>query len=638
MDKAESARIFRMIITGYVLPPVVWFFLVWFLDIADFDDLLSMWINIQGPLILALMVTFIGYQASRFLHQIVDAKSNPGNIDKVEKAQSAISRLPRYFIYSFPIVAFLTPLAMVSGVFNYFSTNFFYSIFLYFFVAFVLSASFLIQMVIGIEKWTSSIPLSQKFNDLNVANKFNIILGPQFISVFAITAISAFSVVYNNRDSDETHYLMLVKSLTVGAVLMSIVFVNLYSMQNMLLNPVRNLHGTMRNLVRGKLNLAARLEYTTRDELAFTAKFFNDFMSSIMETMKNIQRSSYDMEDFTQKLDLNSKKYRYIAQKEDDAISDIARNLNFVHTSMTELSETTASQGQKLDVVIEEMKKAADYGVELLHELENSNEEVIKTTTVAQAGESSMNMMRNTMEKIHNVFIEISEVLTFINDVAEKINLLSLNASIEAARAGDLGMGFSVVAQQIARLAEETKKSVSNINQLLEQSDDTIKAGSDQILSGAHTVLTLLDGVDNIEKLFGKLLFSLKEELALFNKVEVNISDIKMDSTSLERLSQGFKERVFTMQDNLSNITDYSKNTLEATSELTNNALSNRKIVSQLKKRVTFFQMEKTKTKPIQLNPKERKDQKGQRAASPGSSSAPSQVSSQASPSEKKVS
>ncbi len=597
MDKAESNRIFKIILSGYTAPLVIWMGIVWFLDIATSNDIISMFTNLQGPLLFTILISLVAYQASRMLHQIVDAKASPNDPEKTDKAQRALARIPRYFLYSFPVISLTTPAAMIGGIYEFTSFNYAYCISLYFFTAFIISASFFIQMVINLEKWGRSIPLSRKYNDLNIGDKFNLILTPHFIAVIFIILTSMLAIADNNAESNDLHYLLLVKSSVMAAIFLGIIFVNLYSMQNMLLTPVRKLHETMRNIVRGKMNIASRMDYNTRDELAYTAIFFNDFMSRLFNTIKNIQMTSYDIEDFTLKLDLNSKKYRYNAQKEDDAISDIARNLGFVQNSLHEMLQASSAQSDKIESIITEMTKAAEYGDELIEELEKSNEEVVRTTTIAQAGENSMNTMRNTMEQIHNVFIEIAEVLTFINDVAEKINLLSLNASIEAARAGDLGMGFSVVAQQIARLAEETKKSVSNINRLLENSDEAIKTGSDQILSGAHTVLTLLQGVENIEKLFGKLFFALKEELGVFKKVEHNVHDVKMDAATMERVTGAFQEKVQLIEEILSNVTDYSKGTLEATNEISASAVNNKRIVNSLKKKVTFFQVEKTEKK-----------------------------------------
>lgn len=593
MDKLDSNKIMKYFMTGFALPPFVWLFFIWYLEIVSFDTLISMFLSIPMPAFYITFLTLLFLLVRKNLLLIEEGIVKLQDPKAVNAAQQAISFLPRYYLIMLPIFALLLPLVSLVGGLAFFSTEYTFGVLIGVPLVFIVATPFFIHILMTLERGTTKIPFSLKHHDLSVGAKMTLVLMPNFTATFMVVVISALAVAHRYMHSDDLMLTMVVKLIIVGASMVAVIMVNIFSLQYQIVNPVRKLHNMMRNMSRGGINVHSRMERETRDELGGVSIYFNQFMDTIAKILKQLQGSSSDMAESSAKLNDSSKKYRYITQKENESISEVAKTAQQTFTTAGTLCTVINHQNESIKAIIEGMKDAGRYGDEMIEELEEGHQQVIKTTSTAQVGENSMNMMRDNMEKIHTVFEDIAEVLDFINDIAEKINLLSLNASIEASRAGEMGMGFSVVSQQIARLAEETKKSVININHLLENSNDRIKEGSDHILSGAQTVLTLLMGVEDIEKLYGKLLGGLKKELARFKKVEVDIEDIKTSSDSVERMSVTQKDRMNSLLELLGSMSSISENALEAMKELSNETAANSHLVENLQKKITGIQVEK---------------------------------------------
>ncbi len=116
-------------------------------------------------------------------------------------------------------------------------------------------------------------------------------------------------------------------------------------------------------------------------------------------------------------------------------------------------------------------------------------EEIVEQTSISK---ESLLEVENTISKISEQSKGIGETVSIIVDIADKINLLSLNASIEAARAGDYGRGFAVVADEIGKLAIQTTESIKEIEKVLTISSKTTTEGVSVITSTADTIKKLI--------------------------------------------------------------------------------------------------------------------------------------------------
>ena len=146
----------------------------------------------------------------------------------------------------------------------------------------------------------------------------------------------------------------------------------------------------------------------------------------------------------------------------------------------------------------------------------------------AEVSQSEMENMVSTMECISDTSSRIESIIGEIEDIAAQTNLLSLNASIEAARAGDAGRGFAVVADQIRILAEQSAKSAVNTRELIESSVNEINVGSKAALKTSEVLKDVVTSIKDIADI----------SKALSENIKIQVESIGQADEGMNRISE----------------------------------------------------------------------------------------------------
>ncbi|WDE03457.1 methyl-accepting chemotaxis protein [Thalassomonas viridans] len=324
--------------------------------------------------------------------------------------------------------------------------------------------------------------------DLRILNKTRQEIA-QMLTQFAKNTLEEAQQLAQEVEQDTSQQIFATVSVLIAFAVLALI-ASLYLIRN-LLKPIITLKSAAIELSRGDGDLTRRLSSNNRDEIDALSNEFNSFIAKVHGIVSEIATSVKETHSYLGEFSSIAQTTQNGTEKQKSEILRISQSMKNVIELGHRVNQSTHSAQQQSDQIFTETKQ----GVELVNESNNG----IKSLA------GKVNSASEVIFELSNASSEINSVLDVIENIADQTNLLALNAAIEAARAGDAGRGFSVVAEEVRDLAMKTQestvsiqKTIANIQNLADQAKSMMEQGQSAAKTCAEMNVTLAESLNDV--------------------------------------------------------------------------------------------------------------------------------------------
>ena len=328
--------------------------------------------------------------------------------------------------------------------------------------------------------------------------------------------------------------------------------------------PIKNMTETLRDLADGDGDLTERIEAHSKDEMATLARSFNTFVDKIHDLVTDVRRAAFDVVNTADSINRSTTGVASAASEQSSQTIQIASAVEEMSASVIDIAKQSTEAANNADA----SGREAQRGAEIVEQT------VSGMRDIADVVNTSADSIRSLGERTQ----QIDEIIGVINDIADQTNLLALNAAIEAARAGEHGRGFAVVADEVRKLADRTTQATEEISESIRViQDDTLSvvkqmsAGTERVEQGVELASRAGEALSSIQSVVLTVSGAIQSIAAAGEQQSVASGEI---AASVETLNQSTNLAV-----------ESTNHSSQAVSSLTDRAEQLQQLVSRFKLR-----------------------------------------------------